>query len=148
MTLMEQLLWGAIFLCLCLVLEIGILVFCADALRRFARKFGRLKSPVQRIGFLLVAIGFILFAHTTQVWIWSGAFVWSGALEDWNTAVYFSLVTYTTLGYGDIVLGQGLRIFAALASVTGLLGFGISTAFLVSSMGSFFQISKDVEHQV
>lgn len=144
MTLVQQLLWGSIFLCLCLILETGILVFCADALRRLAKSFGQLKTPLQRTGFLLVAIGFILFSHTVQVWIWSGAFVWTGALEGWNTAVYFSLVTYTTLGYGDIILGPGLRIFAAFASVTGLLGFGISTAFLVSSMGGFFQVISEV----
>lgn len=143
MTMFQQLFWGSAFLCLCLVIETGILVYCADALRRFAKRGESLRSPLRRISFLLLAIGFILFSHTVQVWIWSGALVWSGALENWNTAVYFSLVTYTTLGYGDIVLGDGLRIFAALASVTGLLGFGISTAFLVGSMSRFFQGKAD-----
>lgn len=147
MTMFQQLFWGSVFLCLCLVIETGILVYCADAMRRFSKRVANLHSPVQRISFLLLAIGFILFAHTVQVWIWSGAFVWSGALENWNTAVYFSLVTYTTLGYGDIVLGAGLRIFAAFASVTGLLGFGISTAFLVGSMSRFFQ-GKDDDRSV
>ena len=54
-------------------------------------------------------------------------------------ALYFSLVTFTTLGYGDIVLGEGLRIFGAFASVTGLLAFGLSTAFLVALMTRMFE---------
>jgi len=78
------------------------------------------------------------------VWIWSSGFVLSGALPDWNTAVYFSLVTYTTLGYGDVILGPGLRIFAAFSAVTGLLGFGISTAFLVGAIGKVFVLSEEV----
>jgi len=69
----------------------------------------------------------------------------SGALPDWNTAVYFSLVTYTTLGYGDVVLGPGLRIFAAFSAVTGLLGFGISTAFLVGAIGKVFVVDQAIE---
>ncbi len=90
---------------------------------------------------IFVALSYIIFAHTLQVWIWSSGFVLAKALPDWNTAIYFSLVTYTTLGYGDVVLGPGLRIFAAFASVTGLLGFGLSTAFLVGAAGKVFAVS-------
>ena len=59
----------------------------------------------------------------------------AGTLPDLADAIYFSLVTYTTLGYGDIVVGSGFRVFAAMAAVTGLLNFGISTAFLVGLIG-------------
>ena len=60
------------------------------------------------------------------------SFIAFGAFGDPATAVYFSLVTYTTLGYGDIVLAENIRLYGALASVTGLLAFGLSTAFLVA----------------
>ncbi|MEP1327841.1 ion channel [Pseudophaeobacter sp.] len=147
MTMLQQLFWGSGFLCLCLVIETVVLVFCADALRRYAKRFGLLTTPMRRGGFLLIAIGYILFCHTLQVWIWAASFVWMGAIGDWNTAAYFSIVTYTTLGYGDIVLGNASRIFGAFVSINGLLGFGISTAFLVGSMSDFFKSSKDVEQR-
>ena len=89
---------------------------------------------------LVAAIFVILGSHTIQVWIWSSAFVLVGAIDDWNSSVYFSLVTYTTLGYGDVVVGPPMRIFAALALVNGLFGFGISTAFLVGLMHRLFSI--------
>ncbi|GAA6192614.1 hypothetical protein NBRC116597_25350 [Phaeobacter sp. NW0010-22] len=60
-------------------------------------------------------------------------------MPDWNSALYFSLVTYTSLGYGDIVLGPGLRIFGAFASVAGLLAFGLSTAYMVALMTRLFE---------
>lgn len=138
MTLLNQLAWGAAYLSVCLVLETAILVACASALKRLAARFQAPHRPRHNAAILLVAIGYIVLAHTLQVWIWASAFVWVGAIADWNTALYFSLVTYTSLGYGDVVLGPGLRIFAAFAAVTGLLGFGISTAFLVSATGRIF----------
>ena len=74
--------------------------------------------------------------HTIQVWLWAVAFVWGGALPTLSDAVYFSIVTYTTLGYGDITIGPESRIFGAMSAVTGLLNFGLSTAFLVETARS------------
>ncbi|WP_380056636.1 ion channel [Falsihalocynthiibacter sp. SS001] len=89
----------------------------------------------------------VVFSHTVQVWLWAVALVWSDAILDWSTAVYFSVVTYTTLGYGDITLGEEHRVFASFASITGLLTFGLSTAFLVGLvtrlMPNFIVSGKD-----
>ena len=142
MTLLQQLTWGSLYLCLCLVLESVLLVWCMAALTRMGRALKGLAEPVRNIGLLLVSLGFILLAHSIQIWIWAAAFVISGALPDWNTSVYYSLITYTTLGYGDVLLGPGLRIFGGMAAVTGLLGFGISTAFLVAVMGQALRDSR------
>lgn len=138
MTLLQQILWGSLYLSACVVLEAALMVACASALEKGHYKWAHLSRMSKNGILILTALGFILLAHTVQVWIWSTVFVLTGTLDDWNSALYFSLVTYTTLGYGDIVLGPGLRIFAAFAAVTGLLAFGISTAFLVALMGRIF----------
>lgn len=140
MTLLNQLLLGSLFLSLCLILEICVLVWGASLINR---SFGSSQQPLNtiQIGLVLVAAIFVILGcHTMQIWIWSAAFVSVGAIDDWNSSVYFSLVTYTTLGYGDVVLGPALRIFAALASVNGLFGFGISTAFLVGVTSRLFSL--------
>ncbi|UWQ30536.1 potassium channel family protein [Leisingera sp. M523] len=143
MTLWNQLLWGSVYLSVCLILEISVLVLCSAVLNRMSAGFAKPFRPWQIGIMLVVAIFIILGSHTAQVWIWSAAFVLVGAIGDWNTSVYFSLATYTTLGYGDVVLGPALRIFAAFAAVTGLFGFGISTAFLVSAMGRLFSLNGE-----
>ncbi|WP_410001065.1 ion channel [Tateyamaria omphalii] len=51
-------------------------------------------------------------------------------MPDPSTSFYFATVTYTTLGHGDIVLSTEARIVATFCAITGLLTFGISTAFL------------------
>lgn len=142
MSLPHQLIWGSLVLILCLILETAILLHCAEVLRRMSKRIGTVFKPRHTTILIFVALSYILFAHTLQVWIWSSGFVLSGALPDWNTAIYFSLVTYTTLGYGDVILGPGLRIFAAFSAVTGLLGFGISTAFLVGAIGKVFLVAQ------
>ena len=83
----------------------------------------------------------IVGAHTVQIYIWALAFWLTGALLTFPESIYFSLVTYAALGYGDVVLGEHFRIFGAMESVTGLLMFGITTAFLV---GYFSQVAPRV----
>lgn len=76
----------------------------------------------------------LLFSHTAQVYIWALIFWWSGALQGAEAPIYFALVTYTTLGYGDVTLGDNFRIMGAMASVCGVLMFGLTTAFLVGAL--------------
>ena len=66
---------------------------------------------------------------------WAVIFLLISDLPDLATSFYFATVTYTTLGYGDIVLGQDARLVATFCAVTGLLTFGIRTAFLIGVLG-------------
>ena len=142
MTLMQQLGWGSLYLTFCLLIETAILVACISALKSLAvRVVGKNESFANTI-ILLVSLMFILLSHTVQIWIRAVVFLWTNALPDWNTSIYFSLITYTSLGYGDVVLGEGLRIFGGFAAITGLLGFGISTAFVVAVVGRIFGIGN------
>lgn len=139
MTLSQQILWGSIYLGLCFLIEIGMLTWCTIVVRKVIYKWEGRGIILPTAGPIAVALAAIVATHTIQVWIWAIVWVVQDVLPDWNTALYFSLVTFTTLGYGDIVLGEGLRIFGAFASVTGLLSFGLSTAFMVALMTRVFQ---------
>lgn len=79
---------------------------------------------------VVAAFATITFAHLLQVAIWAAVIIYFDAGLDWREGIYFALVTYTTLGYGDIVLDEGVRTLAAMAAVTGVLNFGLSTAIL------------------
>ena len=131
MTIGMQIALGSLILGICSAIHIGILAIGVEILRRVGR---RLLTP-HKTGHwvLLTALAFIavVLAHTIQVWVWAISFVALSIVQDFSEAIYFSLVTYTTLGYGDIIAGDDSRVFAAMAAVTGLLNFGLSTAFLV-----------------
>lgn len=76
-----------------------------------------------------------------QLWSWAVSFLEIIDLSDFATSFCFPTVTYTTLEYGNIVLGPAAGIVATFCAITGLLTFGISTAFLI---GVLARILPDV----
>lgn len=86
-----------------------------------------LKSLVSLIGvsiWLMVTMGVAILP-------WSLVFLWLEAVPDFESAVYFAAVTFTTVGYGDVVLVAGTRLLSGLCAANGLLMFGLFTAFLI-----------------
>jgi hypothetical protein len=81
-----------------------------------------------------------LASHTVQVWLWAFLLLWVEGLADIEEAVYFSLVSYTTLGYGDVILDRGFRVLGGMISVNGILLFGVTTAFLVSLFAGLLKV--------
>jgi hypothetical protein len=76
----------------------------------------------------------LFFGHLAQVGTWAAFLIWLGALQIYDDAFYFSLVTFATLGYGDIVLAPGYRIFGALGATCGSLMLGWSTALIFAAI--------------
>ena len=62
---------------------------------------------------------------TAEVWLYAVAFLAVGALPDFESALYFSTTSFTTLGYGDIVLEKGWRVLGAIEGANGLLLFSV-----------------------
>lgn len=51
----------------------------------------------------------IVLLHLLEITTWASFYVWTGAMADMQSALYFSAVTYTTTGYGDLVLPEEWR---------------------------------------
>ena len=98
---------------------------------RFIDRRSRGTGELRRIFWIsLGAVVPLFFGHLAQVGLWAGFLVALGALKTYDDAFYFSLVTFATLGYGDIVLAPGYRIFGALGATCGSLMLGWSTALI------------------
>jgi hypothetical protein len=78
----------------------------------------------------LVVLGII----TAGVWIWALAFYGLGVFVTLEESVYFSLVSFTTLGFGDVLLPHEWRLLSGMAAANGLLNFGLLTALLVEAL--------------
>ncbi len=81
--------------------------------------------------FVMVVMLFVLFTMTLVVWVWAFVLIFTGAVSGLEPAVYFALVCFTTLGFGDITLPIEWRLLSALIGANGFLMFGWSTAFMV-----------------
>ncbi|WP_299725926.1 potassium channel family protein [uncultured Tateyamaria sp.] len=133
-----QILFGSALLTACALLHVAIVAGSIPLMKRLAQRIEHMRRNMRRGLVLSLGVLIILLAHTVQVWTWAFVFLLSAALTTFAESFYFAMVTYTTLGYGDLILGESLRIFATFAAVTGLLTFGISTAFLISLLSNLF----------
>ncbi|QKV17277.1 potassium channel family protein [Oricola thermophila] len=70
---------------------------------------------------------------TVEVWLWAAAYLVLDVFDSFETALYFSSSTFSTVGYGDVVTGEQWRLLAGLESVNGFLLIGWSTAYLVAA---------------
>src|SRR5262249_38673490 len=73
--------------------------------------------------FVLVA-AWIVLLHLVEIAEWAVFYLWKGAIADLPAALYFSAVTYTTTGYGDIVLPEPWRLIGGVEALTGILMCG------------------------
>lgn len=129
-----SILLGLLAMSACLALQASTLTY---AVRYFAwvgtRDKGR--SPA-RIAFLQLStlMACLLVGAMIQILIWALLYRVTGLLDDFETAAYFSGVTFTTLGYGDVLLTGRLRFLAPFQAACGVMMFGLSTAALLAAV--------------
>ena len=78
---------------------------------------------------VIIAIGL----HAVQISLWAVSYLVmlpSGELHSLEEALYFSIVTFTSLGYGDITLSEGWRMLSGIEALSGILLLGWTTALL------------------
>lgn len=83
---------------------------------------------------LTISLTATLGMMTAAVWLWAITLYLLEIFIDFEAAVYFALVAFTTLGFGDILLPQEWRLLGGLAAANGLLLFGFLTAILVETL--------------
>ena len=91
---------------------------------------------------------FGLFAlHTIEIWTYAILYAAVGALPTFDDALYFSTTTYSTLGYGDVVLPRAWRLVGAIEGANGIILLGWSTAFFVSVINRIRLFEEDAEER-
>jgi len=99
----------------------------------------KLLSNIQKLGPLLSAVLMVRFTtaiialHLSHIVLWTAFYHWQ-CFPSWETAFYFSTSSYTTVGYGDVVLSQRWRTLGPVESVVGVLMSGLSVSVLFAIM--------------
>lgn len=86
-----------------------------------------------RVASMIVVVIALFGLISIEVWIWALVYFQLGFVKTFETALYFSTVTFSTIGYGDIVPAERWRLLAALEGINGFLLIGWSTAYLVAA---------------
>ncbi len=89
----------------------------------------------KNVRLLIFTAFFLLLLHFIQSGIWAFTYYFLPGVTEFDTiekAMYFSLVTFSTLGYGDITISPTNRILSGFEAINGILLIGWSTAFMFS----------------
>ena len=88
---------------------------------------------------LLIRIaGWLILLHLIEISLWALLYAWREAMPDPHAAFYFSAVTYTTTGYGDLVLPEAWRLVGGIEALTGILMCGWSTGFFFAVVSRLY----------
>jgi len=93
-----------------------------------------MRSITGKVFAVAALVMLLLAASLLEAWLWSLAYLAAGAIDGAEKALYFSIVTFTTLGYGDITLPEGWRLVGALQAAVGIIVFGWSTALVIAGI--------------
>lgn len=86
----------------------------------------------------------IMFAASfLEALTWAFTYMHLDAIQSLEEALYFSIVTFTTLGYGDVTLSDQYRLLASIEAANGIIIFGWSTAITMTVVQRFFMKPKD-----
>jgi hypothetical protein len=111
------------------------------SLRQTTRLWNARKDRPGRLGAELLVVRLVsslLLLHLAEAVVWAVFFVLIGVLPGLEAAVYFSLTSYTTVGYGDVLLPGPWRLLGPLEAAVGVLMLGWSTGVLVAVLGRIY----------
>lgn len=130
--MMQNLALATALVCATVVIHFIGLLILLRILRYRAHHFFRHESTLLQGALILFVVLGIVAIHTVEIWLYAITYLAVGALDDLESALYFSTVTFASLGYGDITLSKSWRLFGSIEAANGLILFAWSTAFLFS----------------
>lgn len=136
--MLRGLIAGFILVSICMVIHTIGLILLADWWFRHPL---RLEQPFsfRRFFVLLVSVfAIITLLHLLETLVWAAFYHLGRHFSDFETSLYFSLGSYTTIGYGDVVLPARWRLLGGLEGINGALLCGLSTAFLFGLVSQMF----------
>jgi hypothetical protein len=134
--MLTKLLAASCLMALCVTIHAGGVTWALRRLRSQPRSPHRFWHGTWL--FILVALWMVLL-HLVEISAWAVLYFWGRAMADLQTASYFSAVTYTTTGYGDLVLPKDWRLVGGVEALTGILMCSWSTGFFVAIVNRVFE---------
>ena len=81
------------------------------------------------------AIALLLSAHLIETGVWTTVLVGTHLVTSWHEAGYFVANTYTTLGYGEVILADPWKMLSPIMAISGLFTFGWTARALRCRIG-------------
>ena len=136
--MLPSLLIGSVLLIINMVIQVVALLLVIDYLLRRInanRMTPGFRTDITVMGVVLIVL---FMGHELQFAVWAALFVYLGEFPTFDTAFYHSVVNFTSLGYGDIVMSEKWRMLGALEAANGILMFGLTASSFLAVMTRLF----------
>lgn len=146
--MLRELLIAFVIVAICVLIHVGgIVIFAQFLIRRFPTE--TLVTMSRQAFLLIIVFGVVISLHLIETCIWATFYFWNHHFPDYETALYFSLGTYSTIGYGDVVLPQRWRLLGGIEGISGVLLCGLSGAFIFAVVNAIYQarIQQRISHK-
>lgn len=138
-----QILLGSVLISLTILIEAAFIGAAVAALRRIGSRLTESHRIAKLIATTTAVTLWMLAALSVAVWVWAGALLAIGQFDALEPALYFSVVAFTTLGFGDMLLNEEWRLLSGFIAANGLILFSLSTAFLISAIHTLREEGED-----
>ena len=135
----RELLFALSIVALCVVIHTGGLVLFGEFLIHRFPRLERVASMRRQVVALMLVFAVVMTLHLIEASLWAAFYYWRDLFHDFETALYFSLVTYGTIGFGDVVLPQRWRLLSGIEGISGVLLCGLSAAFIFAVINALFK---------
>ena len=124
---------GALLMLLTAAIHAGGMMFTLHWLRKPG---GRLRQLLRRMHAYAVGevVLVMFYVSLLEVLLWAVTYLALDAIQGLERSFYFSMVTFTTLGYGEIVLDENWRLLSAFEAANGIIMFGWTTAIVIAAV--------------
>ena len=129
-----------VIVAICVVIHTSVLlIFAKWMLRHLAITESGRHLP-HHAGLLILVFFIVIVLHMVETALWASFYYWQSLFPDFETSLYFSLTSYTTIGFGDVVLPRKWRLLGAMEGISGVLLCGLSTAFIFAVVNLLFRM--------
>jgi len=131
-SLFSNLALGTVMTIVTVLIHFWGLLYLNHLMHRHRARLRPLASRGRQAFVLLIVVLGIFALHTLEIWCYAIVYMWLDEFATFEAALYFSISSYTTVGFGDLVMTPRWRLLSAIESTNGWILFAWSTAFLLT----------------
>jgi hypothetical protein len=131
--MLGQIITGIALICLTTLIHAAFMVSAFKMVERNRFRHEKPRHELAKAVAVSALTAWMCLGVVCEVLLWAAYYRWQpelGELPDLETAFYFSMVTFTSVGYGDVVLAGPPRVLASLQAANGVIIFGWTTAII------------------
>ena len=132
--MLSQLTYGAILIAITVLIHAVCLEGIIKVWRAISIEIQVRWRPIT----LSLTITGIFASHIIQIWVWAIFYFFVEETQTWESALYFSTSSFTTVGYGDLILSEEWRLLGSIEAINGMILFGWSTAFIFAGVNRIY----------